>query len=201
MAEEEPDIVTLHEKNLLTDERKAFLQIQPASDQETEKAEQLLEADFGKLSLTEREQAAFDVHGLDHRQEDPTVVEKKLLKMEASIRKIRNKQAFERAERLSPAYVNDRTFRLKFLRCDDFNVKRAAQRYVKHFEIKRELFGDGDVLGRDILLSDLSSGAISAMESGFFYQLPIRDTSDRIIYIFMGPPQNVSVQDCVSGTM
>lgn len=72
-------------------------------------------------------------------------------------------------------------FLLKFLRCEDFNAKKAAQRLVRHFEKKMELFGDG-VLHRDIKLSDLSDDELVFLQTGCFQILPSLDRANRVVW-------------------
>ena len=71
---------------------------------------------------------------------------------------------------------------------------------MRHFQIKRELFGDGAVLGRDVLLSDLSPMDTLALESGCFQVLPVRDIAGRSILSVapMYRPDTCSNENCVS---
>lgn len=173
----------------------------PESLQELEIAEKLLSEELDKLSLAEHEQAVFDVHGLPQsRNDDPSNVDDYLKGMEQEIRNIRNKDAYEYAKYLNPDYVTDRSFCLMFLRCDWFDTKLAAQRMVYHFEKKKELFGSGEILGRDVRLSDLCDEAMLALSSGFTQILPKRDAAGRFI-LYISPvlrPKNVSQICCVS---
>lgn len=132
--------------------------------------------------------------------EAPEFVQQKLDEMDQNVRKIRRKQAYDRAKYTNEAYVTDRSFRLMFLRADRFDANLSAQRLVRHFEVKRELFGDGEVLGRDIFLSDLDDDDMRALESGFIQLLPSRDSSGRSIFSIapMHRPTDVELVNCVS---
>lgn len=70
-----------------------------------------------------------------------------------------------------------------FLRCDQFNVQIAAQRIVKHFEIKRELFGD-KCLARTLRMSDLNEDDMEVLNSGLFHLQPTRDVAGRLVMVF-----------------
>ena len=54
-----------------------------------------------------------------------------------------------------PEYVNNRRFKVMFLRADRFNPQAAAKRILAHFEYKLELFGI-DKLHLDLTMDDLS---------------------------------------------
>ena len=124
----------------------------------------------------------------------------RLDEMDQNVRKIRRKQAYDRAKYMNEAYVTDRSFWLMFLRADRFDANLSAQRLVRHFEVKQELFGDGEVLGRDIFLSDLNDDDMRALESGFIQLLPSRDSSGRSIFsiVPMHRPTDVELVNCVS---
>lgn len=169
-----------------------------------EYTEQLLTEEMERLSLTERESIVFDVHGItpltDRKGGDPPDVDQRLEEMDANIDTIRRKHAYERAKYMDETYVQDRSFRLRFLRCDRFQSALAAQRMVRHFRIKQALFGDGPVLARDVLQSDLSPLDIVALKSGYIQTLPARDTAGRSI-VFIAPnhrPATCSLENCVS---
>lgn len=145
---------------------------------------EILSAELDKMSLAEQERILFDIHGLPQgHNDDPPNIDDYLQEMEMEIRKVRNKSAYLHAKYVNEDYVNDRAFRLMFLRGDLLDVKVAAQRMVFHFETKKRLFGDGDVLGRDIRLSDLSNDDMAVLESGFLQVLPTRDAAGRTIFV------------------
>ena len=83
--------------------------------------DKILSDQLEKLTVDEREQIAYEVHGLLHNsQGDPMDVDSRLMQLELEIRKIRNRREYEKAKYLNESYVTDRSFRLKFLRCDQF---------------------------------------------------------------------------------
>lgn len=172
----------------------------PTSDQEAKIAEDILADEIAKLSLVEHERIMFDVHGIaQHDQQDPEDLDALLHQVEIALGTIRNKRAYDRAKYLDEEYVNGRSFRLMFLRCDRFDSVLAAQRIVRHFEVKQTLFGEG-MLTRDIRLSDLSASDILALESGFIQVLPSRDVAGRPIFSVapMYRPNSCSADTCVS---
>jgi hypothetical protein len=103
----------------------------PESDQQAQVVEDMLADEISKLSLVEHEKIMFEVHGIEHTdQEDPEDVDSLLQQVEEALGKIRNKKAYEAAKYLDEKFVTDRSFRLMFLRCDRFDINHASQRYV-----------------------------------------------------------------------
>ena len=164
-------------------------------------AEKLLTKEMETMSLVEHEKILFDIHGIALVDEDdPADLPLRLEQVETEIQKIRRKPAYDRAKYFDEAYVQGDSFRLRFLRSDYFRSTVAAQRIVRHFQIKQELFGDGPILARDIVMSDLLPEDLRALESGFVQILPARDAAGRSIVSIapMHRPENCSVESCVS---
>ncbi len=188
------------ERGLLSFEQVPSVHDFPTSSLEEHLAEKLLTEELDRLSLVEHEKIMFDVHGITQiNQEDPLDVDILLQEIENQINKIRKKPAYEHALYFNKEYIQDRSFRLRFLRCDRFDSKLAAQRIVRHFQIKRELFGYIEILGRDVRLNDLSPDDTIALESGFIQVLPTRDAAGRSIFSIapMHRPETCSVENCV----
>lgn len=197
LEEEERGLLSFEQHDPLVQNKDKILW----SHMDHDAAERLLTEDIQRLSLEEHEKIVFDVHGIDGGdQDDPTDLESRLKEMESEIKKIRRKEALERAKYWDENFVQDRSFRLQFLRCDRFHSRLAAQRMVMHFQVKRELFGDGPILARDILWTDLSLEDKVALESGFFQVLPTRDAAGRTVVAMatMHLPDTCSYESIVS---
>jgi hypothetical protein len=118
-----------------------------------------------------------------HYADDPHYVDKCLHELKHELENTRQKEAYVLAKYFDDDdYVESRAFRLMFLRSDGFDAKLAAKRLVYHFECKRELFGSGQVLGREVRLSDLNEDDTESLESGFLSRLPTLDASGRSIF-------------------
>jgi hypothetical protein len=91
-----------------------------------------------------------------------------------------NTDAYELAYELDPEYATNHQLGLSFLRSVEGSCKRAAKRYVRHFENKLYLFGR-DKLCKDIELSDLDEYDVEALESGGFQVLKEKDRAGRPI--------------------
>jgi hypothetical protein len=141
----------------------------------------ILAKEMYQLSLDERKQALYDLHGIaEIPQEDPEMVARALGALEEDIQNISKKDAYETAHSMSPDYVRDPKFRLKFLRANKFDHKSAAQHLVAFFEAKMELFGS-DKLTKDIKLKDLSDDDLSVLDTCFLQVLRGRDSAGRAI--------------------
>lgn len=87
------------------------------------------------------------------------------------------------------SYVNGDEFRLRFLRCELFDVKKAAKRFVRFLDLLLTLFGDY-ALRRPIRLSDFSKEELRCMRMGRFHVLPSRDRIGRRIGVLFPPQQD-----------
>lgn len=140
-----------------------------------------------QLSQAEREKVWADMSGDDalssfeRIKENSEVVAQCLLEMDDEISRTSRKEAFLQAQGFAPDYVNSESMRIKFLRSEIFDPKAAAARIIRHFEEKKNLFGD-DKLGRDILLSDLTEEDMEALSCGGLQFLRETDRGGRRVY-------------------
>jgi hypothetical protein len=88
--------------------------------------------------------------------------------------------ALRQAYQQNPSYIDDDKFRLAFLRADRFDAKKASCRMMKHFDMKRKLFGS-HLLGRDVRQSDLSDDDLECLHSGFMQISPYKDRHGRTV--------------------
>eukprot|EP00526_Cylindrotheca_closterium_P010694 CAMPEP_0113608756 /NCGR_PEP_ID=MMETSP0017_2-20120614/4101_1 /TAXON_ID=2856 /ORGANISM="Cylindrotheca closterium" /LENGTH=395 /DNA_ID=CAMNT_0000517475 /DNA_START=10 /DNA_END=1197 /DNA_ORIENTATION=- /assembly_acc=CAM_ASM_000147 len=137
------------------------------------------------MTVQEREQAYLDVHGISPLvEETPELISTKLEEMEKHIRSQHRREAYDVAESMSPQYVQDKDFRLMFLRADLFDAQKAALRLIRHFEVKRELFGV-EKLTIDITQDDLDKEAMDCLYVGYAQFLRTPDRSNRIISLWI----------------
>ncbi len=76
--------------------------------------------------------------------------------------------------RTTTTYVNTKEFRLRFLRCELFDVSKAALRLVRFLDLVLDLFGDY-ALQRPIRLTDFSKYELKHIRKGRYQFLPYRD--------------------------
>ena len=147
----------------------------------------ILAQQLNQLSLKEREELLYDIHGvLELPKEEPDFVSKCLQELDKEIygHSHNDKTAYELAETQNYEYVSSERFRLKFLRAENFNPRLAAQRLIKFFASKLHLFGP-DCLTRDIGLNDLSEDDEKSIEAGLLQLLPLRDRAGRAVICWM----------------
>jgi len=96
--------------------------------------------------------------------------------------------AYRRGIELSSKYISTPEFLLKFLRADQFNVKKAARRYFDCLDFLFDFFGD-IALQRQLYLSDLGSTELRFFRSGTIQVLPSRDRVGRRVLAFVGRNQ------------
>lgn len=158
----------------------------------------LIASELSKLSIGERERVENDVHGIGHTvNETPELLEEYLSQLELLLLERKHGTAFELAEAMDRRYTSARDFRLMFIRVDSYNVKEAADRMIRFFELKKHLFGS-ELLAKDIRLSDLSPDDMEALESGGMQISPCKDSAGRpIIAVMLGLRSYKTVENMV----
>ena len=134
--------LTMAQENLASLSGAAWYDAEPPDEDLTQEESNALRArEMNQLSTQEREQVYFDLHGVaEVLEEDAAFVECKLTEFDEAIHRISGPHtAFQRAALMSPEYVENVDFRLKFLRGDRFDVEVAAKRFIAYFEHKLEL--------------------------------------------------------------
>ena len=167
----------------------------PSFDPNPDFADALLAETMNSLSIEDREKTLHDIHGVaDVIEETDSLLLDSLQRLQEEIDSIPNtdlsKQAYLQAFNQNSNYVASKSFRLKFIRADNFDIIKASQRLLKFFEHKLELFGY-DKLTKDITQNDLSESPddIQCLQSGFLQLLPGRDRAGRSI-CFTSPRGN-----------
>ena len=143
----------------------------------------LIASELTKLSIEDRVKALEEVHGVvENIEEDPVEIKRLIEQVKEELKRLRYKQAYEKAAFLSSTYVNNPEFVLHFLRTDNHNARHAAIRLAEHFKFKLDLFGE-HTLVRDILYDDLTADEQLILNSGFVQTLPALDTAGRQIVV------------------
>ncbi|KAG7341663.1 hypothetical protein IV203_023616 [Nitzschia inconspicua] len=145
---------------------------------------------FNSLSVEERNQATFDVHGVnDIATETPDLQCRFLWQMDEILTSLKfhpnlPTDAYRLAEQKSMAYVHNPALKLSFLRAVEFaDAHLAAERYIRFYNFKNLLFGP-DCLVRDLTWNDLCPADQQAYEKGYLQLLPERDSSNRLICVY-----------------
>eukprot|EP00536_Pseudo-nitzschia_multiseries_P013030 jgi/Psemu1/210385/e_gw1.531.4.1 len=93
------------------------------------------------------------------------------------------KRAYERGLELHSLYIQNREFRLRFIRTAYFQPKIAALRYCRCLDFMSDLFGEF-TLTRRLFITDLTEEELDYMKGGQFQILPSRDCLGRRIAVF-----------------
>jgi len=167
-----------------------FSQPKPPNASDPQSADSLLASQLAGLSVSDREKAYMDVHGIsDNAKESPEfMVSDSLLKLQQEIDLLPDKRAYTIAKRLNSEYVQDRDFRLAFLRCERFDCQKAAIRIIRHFQMKLDLFGM-EKLAVDITQDDLDVQDMDALYSSGGRFLNAYDSAGRIINLIYTLPK------------
>jgi hypothetical protein len=143
--------------------------------------------ELSPVSRAEREQLHFsDIDAVsDAIDETPEFLEANLAKLENELANMtKNKEVYLQAEAEDNGYTRCRQLRLKFLRAESFDAKKAAERMAMFFEEKLMLFGP-KLLAKDVKLRDLDENDIKCLESGIGQLLPQRDRAGRCVFAWI----------------
>ena len=168
-------------------------------------ADSLFAKALTNLSFNDRTAIEDEIHGVSCMaiEETPDLLEHSLIDFELELHKISPKPAYDKAQELLLAsttssshlfsvqesslsrccYINKKTFRLRFLRCELFNVRKAAERFIRYLDFVAKVYGDY-ALQRPIRMSDFSSEEMLFLREGKTQILPYRDRSGRRIIVF-----------------
>jgi hypothetical protein len=151
----------------------------------------LLSDELLRLSLRDRNAIDEEIHGVLALapKESPQFLEAALFELSVELNRIPNgipyKAAYLESQRFPKTYVNGSDFRLRFLRCELFYVKKAAIRMVKFLSIASDLFGPF-VLQRPVRITDLTKEEEKIFRMGNIQPLPYRDRAGRTILTWVG---------------
>ena len=153
-----------------------------------EVTEGILAQQMGRLSFQEKKQADEDLHCLpDEIEESPEMVNTCLEDFKNEVQVQRN-FVYDIAERQNKAFVEDKDFRLMFLRADMFNAKAATKRLMNFLQQKLTYFGE-EKLTKEIKWADLTEEDIEVLESGRWHVQADNDRSGRPILFILNHVQ------------
>jgi hypothetical protein len=112
--------------------------------------------------------------------EDPQLLVQGLESLNQELGKIKDNEFLNMA--LQTKSAHDPAFRAMFLGAEDFDPARAAQRMVRHYEHKYNLFGR-EKLDGDIQLKDLSQDDLESLSCGAMQFLPRTDRAGRLVFV------------------
>lgn len=164
---------------------------------EMKQTEEFLAAEMNMLTVQERSEALDDVHcvGLELK-ETPEMIQQSLVEFESAVQQEKN-IFYEMVCQKNRSYVEDPSFRLKFLRANMHDVGRSARQMMTFLRCKAMYFGN-EKLAYDITLNDLNHEDVDMLLSGLFHIQESKDQSGRVIlWIFNNMLGQCSVETMV----
>ncbi|CAJ1955753.1 unnamed protein product [Cylindrotheca closterium] len=147
--------------------------------------EEMLASELYQLSVQKRAAAFDDIHCVGEELNEPTELKQKSFDdFEEMVNKERN-IFYDIAMTQNRAYVEDPSFRLKFLRANRHNVGKSVRQMMSFLKEKATYFGN-DKIARDITLDDLNEADKSLLLSGFYHIQEERDRAGRAIIHWFG---------------
>jgi hypothetical protein len=169
----------------------------------TAPVDDLLNAKLREMSVEERSDGLHDVHGVAENleEETPEMLQAKVLEMNEALTIImasssRSKSsvktithAYKKAVSKSRDYVE--RLKIPCLRAESYNSERAAERLIRFFSRKMELFGE-ETLVKELTQRDcLDQQEMKCLNEGVTQVLSHRDRMGRAI-LFMHGKSNVT---------
>lgn len=181
---------------------------EPPATATTKSGEELIAEALESLSLDDRSRVERELHGVfaegQQMMETAKFQQTHLDLMEQHLTQLRSESgwnlqlaALDIAEGQNPEYVKNPDFRLRFLRSDNWDAKKAASRFVSFFDLKLELFGEAK-LSRNIRLSDLQPSELALLKKGYLQRLSVRDRAGRVVLCTLYNGQSFPSPDCVA---
>eukprot|EP00536_Pseudo-nitzschia_multiseries_P003472 jgi/Psemu1/236728/estExt_Genewise1.C_540002 len=152
------------------------------------------------LSFNDRNAIEEEIHGVSCMaiEETPEIIEESLANFESEIEKIEHKPGYLKAQNLVFAnnsnsnsnsnssshprsWLSRKEFKLRFLRSELFDAKKAALRFARCHDFLLETYGEF-ALRRPIRMTDLSREDMAFLREGQYQLFPYRDRSGRRIY-------------------
>ncbi|MGK3757082.1 MAG: hypothetical protein ACI8RD_009396 [Bacillariaceae sp.] len=131
----------------------------------------LLSRELLQLSMKDRNDIHEEIHGVYNmaKEETPEMLKESLRLLVIEVNEnipSYQKRAYLQSQSLTkPTYINDDDFRLRFLRCELFDISKAAKRMVKFIDLILEHFGSY-ALERPIRISDFTKVELQAFRKG-----------------------------------
>mmetsp|Transcript_10674 Transcript_10674/g.25291 ORF Transcript_10674/g.25291 Transcript_10674/m.25291 type:complete len:490 (+) Transcript_10674:246-1715(+) len=155
----------------------------------------ILAHEFYSLSFQDRNKIYDEMHGVSccSPKENPVLIAESLEKLEQELESLpdtdnemylMSQALYDRKDstQADGSYVNDKAFRLRFLRTELFDPSRAAMKMASFLNVVGHLFGEY-ALQRPIRLSDFTEEEMQAFRTGNLQLLPFRDRSGRRIIV------------------
>ncbi len=155
-----------------------------------------------KLPIGVRSAVEEEIHGVRCRalEETPELIHTSLVQFRMELDAVSNstRDIYDRivsrvAERPLPEKhyaTEDEEFRMRFLRCELFDAKKAVVRFLSYLNLVNELWGFEIVSRRLVIKEDFTKGEIKHLRKGYIQLLPFRDRSGRRLVVYTDDPSD-----------
>ncbi|VEU34422.1 unnamed protein product [Pseudo-nitzschia multistriata] len=158
----------------------------------TKYVDELLSKELLQLSVGDRNDIQEEIHGVGclAPEETPEFVERSLKELTLELEELMfslpkfQTRGYQQSQLQPNTYVNEKEFRLRFLRCELFDIRKTAFRICEFLEWALILFGEY-ALQRPITLHDFSKDELKYFRQGYYQLLPSRDRSGRRIVVII----------------
>ncbi|CAJ1937688.1 unnamed protein product [Cylindrotheca closterium] len=146
--------------------------------------QELVSSDLNALTAQERSEALEDIHCVGGEiQETEEMMDQLLAQFDRLVQQEQT-PIYAQIARQNQFYVEDPSFRLRFLRCNSYNVQPSVRQMMAFLEHKVVYFGE-DKATRDITLNDLTTEENDLLLSGVFHIQKDGDRSGRLVVHIM----------------
>jgi hypothetical protein len=146
--------------------------------------DQIMARELNNLSFYDRSRIQEEIHGAVSlaMEETPSQIASSLQSLQNEIDQTSatERKAYDLAMASESSFVQGNEFRIKFLRAEFFDAKRACWRMMVHLRLLGKYFGPSALL-RPLRFSDFSRKEQSIVRAGFIQILPSRDRAGRLV--------------------
>jgi hypothetical protein len=138
-----------------------------------------------QLSSQQREDVLYDIHGISGPLEETEELITQSITLLKEHLSNRSNEVYRLAlQHRNADYIQSREFLLMFLRADDFDTSKVADRLLQFLQQKLDLFGLEKLCQR-ISLQDLNEDDTQVLMRGYTQLLPHRDRAGRAVIVHM----------------
>lgn len=143
----------------------------------------ILSKELQQLSFVTRTEINEEVHGVRclSPEESPKLLRESLQHIQEELSSLREQgtaKAYDQALQHTQSYIHEIDIRLRFLRAELYDPKKAAERMALFLDVLLEFYGP-IVLERPLQITDLTKQDMEVLRGGDLQPLPFRDRSGR----------------------
>eukprot|EP00534_Pseudo-nitzschia_fraudulenta_P009603 CAMPEP_0201169612 /NCGR_PEP_ID=MMETSP0851-20130426/80831_1 /ASSEMBLY_ACC=CAM_ASM_000631 /TAXON_ID=183588 /ORGANISM="Pseudo-nitzschia fraudulenta, Strain WWA7" /LENGTH=515 /DNA_ID=CAMNT_0047451421 /DNA_START=32 /DNA_END=1579 /DNA_ORIENTATION=- len=149
----------------------------------------LLSREMMALTVDDRNAINEEIHGVGTMAPDETsgLIESSLREFQKevdAIRRVKNNKVVDDFESIdgNNKYVETDSFKLVFLRCELFDAKKAALRYLRYLDLLCDVFGTVALERPLNIANDFTKDDIKWFRMGHYQLLPFRDRAGRRVF-------------------